>query len=637
VSTSEVTDEVSLDLAAVVATLPGGGEAREGQREMAVSIARAIDGRKHLIAEAGTGTGKTLAYLVALVRNDTKTIITTATKALQDQLADQDLPLIAEVIDSDLDWAVLKGRSNYVCRQRLREIATSEDQLSLEGLEDSELRREIATLSAWAEQTERGDRAELDVEPSPAAWGAVSVGPRECPGKAKCPSGDSCFADRAREHAGSADIVIVNHHLYGLDVANDGAILPEHDIVIIDEAHGFFDTVVRAAGFEIGMGRCAGLARSAGSVLAESDAQISALTDAASQLADVLAAWRGERVDPSEASIATALSVLRQCCERIDSLAAKIPKDAPLDSTSKAQRVRQAATALMIDIDATTIAAADEVAWVPFGNGPPSLHVAPIEIAGLLNENLWTKHRAVLTSATIPPRFALSLGLDEDTTEQIDVGSPFDYESNALLYCAKDLPDPRDDDYAEATARELEALIAAAEGRTLALFTSYRAMRAAHDYLEPRLPWPTLSQDQAPKPALIEAFMNDDHTSLFATMGFWQGVDLPGSTLSLVTIDRIPFPRPDDPLLSAQRDKAGANAFATIDVPRAAMLLAQGAGRLIRNQTDRGVVAVLDRRLARAKRYRWELINALPPMKRTAEREEALAFLRSCVPASEHD
>ncbi|MCH7788225.1 MAG: ATP-dependent DNA helicase [Acidobacteria bacterium] len=625
-------DDVAQDLAAVVETLPS-GEARAGQREMAMSIARSLGAGKNLIVGAGTGTGKTLAYLVALVGNGSKTVITTATKALQDQLADQDLPRVAEVIDQNLDWAVLKGRSNYICRQRLHEIATSEDQLSLEGLEDSDVRQEIATLTAWADQTEQGDRAELSVEPSPAAWSAVSVGPRECPGRAKCPSGESCFAELAREHADSADIVIVNHHLYGLDVANDGAILPEHDIVVIDEVHGFYDTVVRASGFEIGLGRCLSLARAAGSVLADSETQISAVGDAASQLADVLAAWRGKRVDPAERSIAAALVILRQACERIDALAAKIPRDAPLDTASKAQRLRQASAALMIDIDAVTLAAADEVAWVPFGTGPASLHVAPVEIAGLLRENLWSKHRAVLTSATIPPRLVQTLGLDTDTTEEIDVGSPFDYATNALLYCATDLPDPRDEDYAEATVRELEVLIAAAEGRTLALFTSYRAMRAAHEYLDPRLPWPTLSQDQAPKPALIDAFLKDEHTSLFATMGFWQGVDLPGSTLSLVVIDRIPFPRPDDPLLSAQRDKAGSNAFAEIDVPRAAMLLAQGAGRLIRSQTDRGVVAVLDRRLARARSYRWQLINALPPMKRTSEREEALEFLRSCVPA----
>ncbi len=615
------------DLATVIAALPRPGEAREGQVTMAHAVEAVVDSGGHLIAAAGTGTGKSLAYLVPIVRSGKKALVATATKALQDQLASQDIPQIAEALDPSLDWAVLKGRGNYLCLQRAHEHRQAADQLTLAGVDDDDLRGEIEALIEWGGDSETGDRSELEVEPSSAAWGAVSVGPRECPGRSRCPSGGDCFAEKARDHAAEASICVVNHHLYGLDIANAGQILPEHDIVVIDEAHSFHDTVVRAAGFELSLGRCRSVMRAAGAVLAESDDKLEAIEDAADQLIDVLSGRRGERVEVDD-SLASALAVLRQAVERVDSLLAALPDDMPLDASSQMIRARQACAALMTDIDAVSYRTDDEVAWVPYSNGPASLQVAPIDVSARLQEEVWSQRIAVLTSATIPPRAAETLGFEASQVTEIDVGSPFDYENNALLYCATSIPDPRDEDYQEATHRELETLIVAAEGRTLGLFTSYRAMRAAHDYLEPRLPWPLLSQDQAPKPALIDSFLTDEHTSLFATMGFWQGVDLPGETLSLVTIDRIPFPRPDDPLLQAQRDRAGRGAFGAIDLPRAAMLLAQGAGRLIRSSTDRGVVAVLDRRLAKSKSYRWELINALPPMPRTANQADAVAFLQ---------
>ena len=255
-------------------------------------------------------------------------------------------------------------------------------------------------------------------------------------------------------------------------------------------------------------------------------------------------------------------------------------------------------------------------------------------MGGLLSTVLWSQRTAVLTSATLPRSLAARVGLEESELDYLDVGSPFDFATNTLLYCPRDLPDPRHDGYDAALQDELADLISAAEGRTLALFTSFRAMDAAVEALRSKLDWPVLSQRDLPKPALVAAFAADEHASLCATMGFWQGIDVPGPSLSMVTLDRLPFPRPDEPLLQARRERARADAFRVVDLPRAATLLAQGAGRLIRSATDRGVVAVLDPRLARQKSYRWDLIGALPPMRRTADRSEVEAFLRESVVTS---
>jgi ATP-dependent DNA helicase DinG len=269
------------------------------------------------------------------------------------------------------------------------------------------------------------------------------------------------------------------------------------------------------------------------------------------------------------------------------------------------------------------------VAWVEGDQHNAVLEVAPIDVGGVLDTLWWSRRdapTAVLTSATIPAAIGQRLGLAADAFDQLDVGSPFDYAASALLYCARHLPDPRDPAFPAASHDELVALIEAAEGRTMALFTSWRAMQAAATAVAPRVPYRVLTQAELPKSALVEQFRTDEQSCLFATMGFWQGVDVPGSALSMVVLDRIPFPRPDDPLLQARRDRLGRDAFRLIDLPRAATLLAQGAGRLIRSGSDRGVVAVLDRRLSTA-RYGWDLVAALPPMKRTRERAEVAEFL----------
>jgi ATP-dependent DNA helicase DinG len=299
-------------------------------------------------------------------------------------------------------------------------------------------------------------------------------------------------------------------------------------------------------------------------------------------------------------------------------------RKAETEDAAKA-RWLQAAGHLYGDIAFLQAAGEDDVIWVDGPSHNRVLKMAPVDVSEKLATALWSGVSSVLTSATIPPRLGIRLGLPPAEVDELDVGSPFDFKTNALLYCARHLPDPRQPAYEAAMHDELEALITAAGGRTLALFTSWRAMRAAHEALEERLPFTLLTQSDLPKPLLVAAFTDDETSCLFATMGFWQGVDVPGPSLSMVVIDKIPFPRPDEPLVQARRDKAGAAAFRLVDLPRAATLLAQGAGRLIRTATDRGVVAVLDPRLAEAS-YRPAILGALPPMRRTRDRADVTAF-----------
>jgi len=620
-------DAVQAALAQVTEALPG-GEERPGQVEMARAVARAIDEQRHLVVQAGTGTGKSIAYLVPVLLAGKRVVVATATKALQDQLADKDLPFLAEHLDHPFEFAVLKGRANYICRQRVAELGGADDQLELEGTgQPGRLGREILAMAEWANTTETGDRAELPLEPSPRAWAAVSVGPRECPGATRCPKGLECFTERARQAAAAADIVVVNTHLYGLHLATAGAVLPDHDVVVIDEAHQLEDTISATSGVEVGPGRFVALARVVRPIVR--DASVAADLEAAGgRLADALAELRGRRLRGApDPDLADALALARS---RVDAVLAELRagKDGD-DGEQAARRLRgvTAASALLDDLDSVVDVPASDVAWVEGPEGAPMLKVAPIDVAEVLRDSLWEQTTAVLTSATVPVALPERLGMAPDTYEQLDVGSPFDYPHQALLYCAAHLPDPRSSGFDDAVADELEALITAAGGRTLALFTSYRAMHAAVDALRDRLAWPVLAQDDLPKPALVARFTADEETSLFATMGFWQGIDVPGATLALVAIDRLPFPRPDEPLLQARRERARADAFRVVDLPRAATLLAQGAGRLIRRSTDRGVVAVLDPRLATNTRYRWDIVHALPPMRRTRDRADAVAFL----------
>jgi len=639
--------DASAALARVVAELPRGGEARPGQDEMARAVAEAIEGGRHLVVRAGTGTGKTLGYLVPAVLGGKRTVVATATRALQDQLAAKDLPFLEATLGHPFTWAVLKGRSNYVCVQRLAEVApppTGGDapalgadgdgsgpapgQLALDGLAERADPGELAAIATWAATTATGDRAELDVEPSDAAWAAVSTTSRDCPGAARCPRGDRCFAEAARDRAAQADVVVVNLHLYGLDLASDGAILPEHELAVIDEAHVVDDIISATTGVEIGAGRFTHLARLLRGILAEAGDTITGVADSGSVLSSALLPHRDRRLTaPVPDALAGALAAVRRRVEAAQGALRGIPDGVGDDIQARAIRARQAATALLDEIDAVSSPTDAHVLFVTGPEHAPALRLAPLDVAGLLRERLWSRRTAVLTSATLAPGFGPHLGLPQRADELLDVGSPFDYPANGLIYCAARLPRPTDPRWADLAVDELAALVDAAGGRTLALFTSYKAMDRAVDALRERLPFPLIAQGEQPKQALVERFARDPETCLFATMSFWQGIDVPGPSLSLVTIDRLPFPRPDDPLLQARREHVGDGAFLAIDVPRASTLLAQGVGRLIRTSTDRGAVAVLDPRLATA-RYGPKIVATLPRMRRTRDRAEVEAFLR---------
>lgn len=618
----------------VTAGLPGGGEVRAGQRQMLEAVAAAIAGGRPAVVEAGTGTGKSLAYLVPAVASGRKVVVATATIALQDQLVRHDAPLVAAATDREVSVVLLKGRANYLCQQRLDELdrAGATEQQDLLGRAAGS-RDELARLRRWAEGTDTGDREDLEDEPRPELWRAVSVGADECPGAAKCPAGERCFAERARRRAGEADIVVTNHHYYGLHVASGLTILPEHDVVVFDEAHHLAEVLGASCGVELSGGRFRALGRRVGSALAGSD--LPGLLDrTGADLDAALADRAGSRLRGALGTDLVATLVTGR--DRADQAIAALRKAKPPQGSDAAARVERAAVgalAVVDAVDAVLTAGEGTVRWVDGVAERPVLRVTPLDVAGLVKP-LWDEVTAVLTSATLPDGIVDQLGLPAGT-EVLRVGSPFAYEDQALLYCAAHLPDPRSERYPDAAAAELVDLIHAARGRTLALFTSHRAMAAAAEVARAQLAQPVLCQGDLPRPALLGRFRDDPATCLFATMGFWQGVDVPGETLSLVAIDRLPFPRPDEPVAQARREAARADAFRLVDLPRAQTLLAQAVGRLIRRADDRGVVAVLDPRLSTRKAYRWELVRALPPMRRTRDRDEVLARLRQLADEAE--
>ncbi len=607
-----------------------GGEVRDGQLEMAEAIAAAVGQDATVLVEAGTGTGKSLAYLTPTVAGADRVIIATATIALQSQLLHNDIPTLAAGLDRDIDAVLLKGRSNYLCRQRLEELTNvpRTEQLQLTGGRNRA--EEVESIREWAEQTRTGDREELDPAPPSEVWSAVSVGPDECPGAARCPAGGRCFAEAARDAAAEADVIITNHHYYGLDIDNDGALLPEHDIVVFDEAHHLPETFGATCGTEISGTRLRSLARRVRAVLTDTD--LPELLDAsAASVDELLRPALGDRLE-LDAELLAALVTARDRADQVLAALRKLDRaddETPSGDQTVAARIRRgltSATAVIGAIDLFFAADDDDVVWVDGSGFQPVLRLTPLDLGEILTDRLWGSRTAVLTSATLADDVPGQLGLGDDEILRVD--SPFDYPEQALLYCAADLPEPRLDPDRSATLGRLTELVEAAGGRTLALSTSWRAMEATAEHLREHTDFEVLVQGEAAKNVLVEQFRDDPRSVLVATMSFWQGIDVPGPTLSLVTIDRLPFPRPDEPVTQARRDRAGRYAFRDVDLPRAKTLLAQGVGRLIRRRTDRGVVAVLDSRLATKKSYRWELIQALPPMARTGELDAVLDRLR---------
>ena len=614
-------------------------ESRPGQKEMAHAVEEALNEGKHLIVQAGTGTGKTIAYLVPAIVAGKRTVVTTATKALQDQLAHKDLPFLvqhlSEYVNRDITFAVLKGRSNYVCRQRLAELngesekknrkADSPTLLEVDEMSQS-VRREIDLITEWTKTTKSGDMADISWSPSDRAMKAVSVGSDECPGARRCPVGGTCFSELARFKASEADIIVVNTHLYGLHVASGGQLLPEHEVLIVDEAHGLEDIMSDTVGVSIHAGNFNFFAGVVKRIIADPKV-ISDIVNIGTMLDEVLSPIHNQRISaPLPLEVTAVLAEGRRIVARIlDILRTIETKDD--DSNQRKLRAQTLATRLADTID---VALKTDDTYVPYISGTvdhPKLDIAPLDVGPVLDAGVWQKTTAILTSATVPSKMADRIGLPVSKTQLCNVESPFDYQSNAVLYCSKHLPNPNSPEFTKLMHEELFHLISAAGGRTLALFTSYRALDAAVDAMRKRLPNTILSQREYQKNQLVKLFSEDESSCLFATSGFFQGIDIPGRTLSLVTLDRIPFPRPDDPLLSARRDAIGDRAFREIDLPRAATLLAQATGRLIRNATDRGVVAVFDPRLGNAG-YRRDILGSMPPMRKSVDRQEVEEFLR---------
>ncbi|MFF4123626.1 ATP-dependent DNA helicase [Microbispora rosea] len=670
-----------------------GGVERPGQVKMAQAVGDAIESEEHLAVQAGTGTGKSLAYLVPAIRHAAESgdavVVSTATIALQRQLVDRDLPRLADALESLLphrpEFAILKGRRNYLCRHKMAAgMPEDEDDQLFDPREVSATGRMVQRIQDWANETETGDRDEIVPGVSDQAWRQFSVTARECLGAQRCPSGADCFAELARERAGEADVVVTNHALLAIDAMEDFAVLPEHDVVVVDEAHELVDRVTSVVTGELSESTVSLAVRRAGRLIEQGVAD--RLQEAGEDLRALLAVAPPGRVDTLPQSLGMTLALVRDAA--FACITALGPRNKDKDDPENAGLRKAAFTALdevhdtaqrMLDAfgpasggdgagddedmdsagspdsassrDSASSGGANgggtdvrseevhraEVVWLEEGRGriPPTLRVAPLSVGGMLRDKLFGDRTVVLTSATLAlggtfDSLSRQWGLRAGEWTGLDVGSPFDHPRRGILYVATHLPQPGRDGLPEAYVDEIAELIEAAGGRTLGLFSSMRAAKAATEALRERLDVPLLCQGDDSTSQLVKQFAGDPATCLFGTLSLWQGVDVPGPSLTLVIIDRIPFPRPDDPLASArQRHVAatGGNGFMAVAATHAALLLAQGAGRLLRSMDDRGVVAVLDPRLATA-RYSGFLLNSLPPFWRTTDPAKVRDALR---------
>ncbi|MCW2761810.1 MAG: ATP-dependent helicase [Marmoricola sp.] len=605
-----------------------GGQERPGQVAMAESVAEAMEQGRHLLVQAGTGTGKSLGYLVPALLHHNRVVVATATLALQHQLVERDIPALLEAASEQLGetgtYAVLKGRSNYACLHRVRE-GVPDDQGALVEMPEGSLGAEVVALREWIEEqaTERGT-GEKDHAPrhTERVWRQVSVSHRECLGAAKCPYGAECFAERAKERASRSQLIITNHSLLAIDAVEGVPMIPEYDVAVIDEAHELVSRVTQAATDELSLPEIERTSRRAQRHVEGTEADD--LGDAGEALRDAVAAAQPGRIDGIPEQLGDALVLVRDAAR---ALVTAFPKDTG-DNAGSTQ-AKGWAQELFKTAERMAAGSDKDVLWISErdrNRGGNHLCVAPLEVAGPMREKLLADKTAIFTSATLKlggdfDAVATSLGLSPadrgEGWEGLDVGSPFDYAQQAILYVARHLPQPGRDGLTQAHLDEITELVDAAGGRTLGLFSSRRAAEAAAEHVREALPHlTTLAQGDAQLPELARQFVGDPHTNLFGTLSLWQGLDVPGETCQLVIIDRIPFPRPDDPLMSARQraaDKAGANGFMSVAATHAALLLAQGSGRLIRTTTDRGVVACLDPRLVTA-RYGSFLRASLPPM-----------------------
>jgi ATP-dependent DNA helicase DinG len=605
----------------LAAALPG-YEPRAEQAALAQEVADALERGEHLLAEAGTGIGKSLAYLVPALWSGQRVVVATATKALQDQLLTKDIPAAARALGRPLRVAVLKGRQNYLCRKNLQT-------LELPLFRFAEDAQEFERLQDWIETTETGDRAELAFEPRPSLWNELAVGADRCAGR-RCPFLGACYSELARERAGEAELVIANHALYFADLAvrgrSDGpGVLPEHDAVVFDEAQRLEETAAAWFGGRVSLAGLRQLLRDVERAGREAGATtlptraLAEIDRSGEELLAGLDPGRGRR-RLTEAEVEVSLGPAGALEAALVQLAEAL-RGAGEEEDALARR----ALGVVADLDTClSVPGENSVSWAEQG----ALAWAPVDISDHLRESLWERPvTSVLVSATLQARFLRRrLGLDE--AREVALESPFDYGEQALLYVPRHFPEPRSPGYYERLADEVVSLCRLSEGRALVLTSSYRALDELWERAAPRLGFPALRQGDAPRERLLERFRDEVDSVLFATSTFWQGVDVQGDSLSLLVIDKLPFAAPGDPLVEARCERiarAGGDWFSEYALPSAVLQLRQGFGRLIRGHGDRGVVAVLDTRL-RTRAYGRRFLEALPPAPLVADSGAVAAF-----------
>ena len=649
---SEYSKKVRSALDVAVAAI--GGQPRSGQIEMAEAVANALSNRHHLLVQAGTGTGKSLAYLVPALVSGKKVLVATATLALQRQLVERDLPKIKVALDKelkrDITFAIYKGVGNYVCLQKMNNSEGDPENQAV--LEISSLETDAKRLRAWAESANAtGDRDDApDVDRR--VWFANSVSGRECMGADECAYGHKCFAALAKAKAQTADVVVTNHTLLAIEIVDSHPILPERDAVILDEAHEFMDRTTQAVTEELTAPR---VIRAAAMARKHMPGKASdALTKAADKFADAVDDYseivksdisKSGRLDELPKELESSMRAIKEAVAAILQL---INADAEvIDINTMAERARVKGALNEISQTVTKLLKPGHTHVLWFEPTYSTLYLAPLSVSDVLRRNLLMQTPVIATSATLTvgksfDAIAKNIGFvigekDEDQASTdgadgavdpanlqiLDVGSPFDFANQGMLYLPKHLPEPGRDGPSIEALTELGELIEAAGGRTLALFSSWRGVEMADEHLRKvladlKLPIITQRRGDAVGP-LVDKFASIANSILLGTISLWQGIDVPGPSCTLVAIDRIPFPRPDEPVMSAraaEADAAGGSGFMQISLPRAALLLAQGTGRLIRSMDDRGVVAILDSRIVN-KRYGSILLNSMPPFWRT--------------------
>ena len=656
---SDMSAKVRQALDAAVTAI--GGAPREGQIEMAEAVANALTDRHHLMVQAGTGTGKSLAYIIPPLVHGRKVLVATATLALQRQLVERDLPAVVpaleKVLGREITYAIYKGVGNYICLQKMNSEEPDPDGELMLGV--SSLEKDAKRLHEWARKPgvsgDRDDAPEVDRR----VWAANSVSGRECVGADKCAFGSQCFAANAKGKAQTADVVVTNHTLLAIEIVDSHPILPERDAIVLDEAHEFMDRATQAVTEELTSARVLRASAMARKFMPGklADAFHKAANDFHESMVDYGESIRGDftaqgRLEEIPQSLESPIRKVRESAQAITQFMSA--DDEIIDTDILAERARVKGAVTEISTTAATL--------LKLGNGYvlwyeptfSALHLAPLSVSDVLRENLLTQTPVIATSATLTVgnsfnALAKSIGflvgddlnsdvkngeVDPANVQMLDVGSPFDFANQGVLYMPKHLPEPGRDGPSIEVLTELGELIDAAGGRTLALFSSWRGVEAADAHLRKvlaELPIKIFTQKRGDSVGpLVEKFAKDETSILLGTMSLWQGVDVPGNSCILVAIDRIPFPRPDEPVMSAraaQADAAGGSGFMQVSLPRAALLLAQGTGRLIRSVEDRGVVAILDSRIV-TKRYGSVLLNSMPPLWRTSDKEVVRESLR---------